>query len=166
MGVGRCVGRALEQRRMKQVVKSLPLWLNSQETSTSSHCEAQGSLRGLQWRQTKVPVSVPASHFNWQRDSSAFHWELRLLLDPSASFSSFSHCFLWFSSLSLHLCLPLPLFLSLSLSICPSPCTLKSHYGCVSLSIPGSWGKVGGRAGVQGSGMEIEGYKLFVTGKQ
>lgn len=30
---------------MKQTVRSLPLWLNSQETSTSSHLEDQNSLR-------------------------------------------------------------------------------------------------------------------------
>lgn len=119
-GGDRCVGRALEQRGVKQVVRSLPLWLNplwlnSQETSTSP----PGKIRtasGGSVRQTKVSVSIPASHLNWQRDSSACPWELRLLLDPFASFFCFSYCFLCFSSPSLHLCLSLALFLSL----CPS----------------------------------------------
>lgn len=165
MGGGGYIGRVLEQRRMKQVVRSLPHWLNSQETSTSSSdCEAQSSLRGLH-ETDKGPCEYPSKPFKLAeiaQPSTGSSYSYLTLLLPSPP----SHSFLCFSTLSLHLCLSLPLFLSLSLSICPSPCTLKSHYGCVSLSIPGSWGKVGGRAGVQGSGMEIEGYKLFVTGKQ
>lgn len=116
LGGARCVGRALEQRRMKQVVRSLPLWLNSQETSTSSHREAQSSLRGL-CETDKGPCEYPSTPLKLAERQLSLPPGLRLLSDPSASFSSSSHCFLCFSSLSsLHLCLSLPLFFSL----CPS----------------------------------------------
>lgn len=51
------------------------------------------------------------------------------------------------------LCLSLPICWSpFSLSVRLSLGTLRSHCGCVSLLIPGSWGKAGGRAGVQAQG--------------
>ena len=62
---------------------------------------------------------------------------------PPPSSASHSLSPLPISALSLS---PFPMSVRLSLG------TLKSHCGCVSLLIPGSWGKAGGRAGVQARG--------------
>lgn len=145
-------GRALEERMTKQV-ESLPHWLNPQEAFTSHQAGVENSLVAL-WVRMKACNESPSN-------SLLNSWRNRTPQLSKKALGTF--LLLWCYSLSLFflfsfhpscfiLCLSLPLSLSPSLSVCLSPCTLKSHCGCVSLSIPGSWGKAGGRAGVQAQG--------------